>query len=75
VDCITFTSSSTADNLAEMLGRDRLVEMLKGVVVASIGPITSKTCRDLGLTVAIEPASFTLECLTEAIEQYFSPSK
>jgi uroporphyrinogen III methyltransferase/synthase len=74
VDCITFTSSSTVSNLAEMLGGDLLGDMLKGVAVASIGPVTSKTCRNLGIKVDIEPSRFTLECLTEEIERYFSPS-
>jgi len=72
VDCITFTSSSTALNMAELLGADLLVNMLKGVAVASIGPVTSKTCRDLGLKVDIQPDEFTLSALSGAIQQYFS---
>jgi len=74
VDCITFTSSSTALNMAELLGADLLVNMLKGVAVASIGPVTSKTCRDLGLKVDIQPDEFTLSALSDAIQQYFSNS-
>lgn len=72
VDCITFTSSSTVANLAQMLGSDRLTDMLKGVVIASIGPITSRTCRELGLKVDVEPAEYTLEALTESIVDHFS---
>ena len=72
VDCITFTSSSTVLNLAEMLGADLLADMLKGVAVASIGPITSKTCRDLGLKVDIEPTKYTLNELSLAITHFFS---
>jgi len=71
VDCITFTSSSTVKNLAAMLGEELLVDMLKGVAVASIGPITSKSCRDLGLKVDIEPAEYTLNALTAALEAHF----
>jgi uroporphyrinogen III methyltransferase/synthase len=71
VDCITFTSSSTVQNLAEMLGRDMLVDMLRGVSVASIGPVTSRTCRELGLKVDIEPPRSTLAELVAAIEQHF----
>ncbi len=71
VDCITFTSSSTVQNLAAMLGEERMLDMLKGVTVASIGPITSKSCRDLGLKVDIEPASHTLDDLTAALEAHF----
>lgn len=72
VDCITFTSSSTVQNLAAMLGEELMLDMLKGVVVASIGPITSKSCRDLGLKVDIEPKSYTLDALLESLETHFS---
>ena len=72
VDCITFTSSSTVQNLAAMLGEELMLDMLKGVVVASIGPVTSKSCRALGLKVDLEPAEHTLDALTEALEVHFS---
>ncbi len=72
IDCITFTSSSTVTNLCQLLGVDLLADMLKGVAVASIGPITSATCRDLGLKVDIEPTEYTLEALTAAIVNHFS---
>jgi uroporphyrinogen III methyltransferase/synthase len=72
VDCITFTSSSTVQNLANMLGNDRMLDMLKGVAVASIGPVTSKTCRDLGLKVDIEPREYTLAALTDAVEAFLT---
>jgi uroporphyrinogen III methyltransferase/synthase len=71
VDCITFTSSSTVQNLAAMLGEDLLVDLLKGVTVASIGPITSKTCRELGLKVDVEPDLHTLDALAVAMEEHF----
>lgn len=71
VDCITFTSSSTVQNMAAMLGEELMLDMLKGVTVASIGPITSKSCRDLGLKVDIEPESHTLDALAEALEAHF----
>jgi uroporphyrinogen III methyltransferase/synthase len=70
VDCITFTSSSTVRNLATMLGEDRMLDMLKGVAVASIGPITTKTCRALGLKVDIQPEEYTLAAMTDAIEKF-----
>lgn len=72
VDAITFTSSSTVTNLSAMLGEDLLADMLKGVVVASIGPVTSKTCRSLGLKVDIEPDSYTLEALVKNLVKHFS---
>jgi uroporphyrinogen III methyltransferase/synthase len=58
--------------MAELLGVDLLADMLQGVAVASIGPITSRSCRDLGLKVDIEPSQFTLPALSTAIKSYFS---
>lgn len=71
IDCIIFTASSTAVNMSNLLGNDLFTDMLKGVAVASIGPITSSTCRDLGLKVDIQPETYTLTALTDAIKTYF----
>jgi len=62
-DWITFTSSSTVKNLVSIAG----TESLKGVRIASIGPVTSQTARSLGLTVHAEAKQFTIEGLVEAI--------
>ena len=72
IHCVTFTSSSTVENLAVMLGENRLLRLLQGVTVAAIGPITAKTCRELGLQVHIEPEKYTLENMTEEIVQHFN---
>lgn len=71
VDCATFTSSSTVQNLAAILGENRFLHLMQGVKVASIGPITSKTCRDLGLEVHMEPAEYTLDALAAEMIEYF----
>ena len=62
-DCITFTSSSTVQNFAAAAG----VELLRGVSVASIGPITSRTARDLGAEVTVEANPYTVDGLVQAI--------
>lgn len=72
IHCVTFTSSSTAENLAVMLGENRLLRLLQGVAVAAIGPVTAKTCREIGLQVHIEPEKYTLENMTEEIVKYFN---
>ena len=72
IHCITFTSSSTVLNLAAMLGENRLLKLLEGVAIASIGPITSRSCREMGLAVDIEPQQYTLAALTAEIVKYFS---
>jgi uroporphyrinogen-III synthase len=63
---VTFTSSSTARNFAELLGPAR-ARSLKNVQFASIGPVTSATLRELGLTAAIEAREFTMAGLIRAI--------
>jgi uroporphyrinogen-III synthase len=63
---VTFTSSSTARNFAELLGVAR-ARSLTDVQFASIGPVTSATLRELGLPVAIEAREFTMGGLIRAI--------
>lgn len=62
---ITFTSSSTAKNFVALLGNRR--PSLENVTVASIGPVTSTTLRQLGLPVHIEAKEFTIPGLVQAI--------
>src|SRR5258706_639815 len=63
---VTFTSSSTARNFAELLGPAG-TRSLKDVQLASIGPVTSATLRELQLPVAIEAREFTMSGLIRAI--------
>jgi len=70
-DVITFTSSSTVSNFAKLAGEQRVSELLGGVAIASIGPITSKTVTTLGLVVTIEATESTIPALVRAIEGYF----
>jgi len=70
IHVLTFTSSSTVKNFVELIGQENLSELIKGVTVASIGPITSQTARDLGLNVDIEPEEYTIPGLTNAIVEY-----
>lgn len=61
---ITFTSSSTVRNFVALLGKQSLPE---GIRLASIGPVTSSTLRELGLPVDIEAKEYTIPGLIEAI--------
>lgn len=72
IDCVTFTASSTVENLSAMLGENRFLRLFEGVKIASIGPITTKSCLELGLDVAIEPEKYTLDKLTEEIVKFFN---
>jgi uroporphyrinogen-III synthase len=69
---ITFTSSSTVRNFVELLnpsiGKQDRTTLLRGVDLASIGPVTSSTLREFGLRVDIEAKEYTIPGLIEAIE-------
>ena len=62
-DWITFTSSSTVKNLLAITGR----EVLEGVRIASIGPVTSSTLCAHGLKVDAEAKQFNVDGLIAAI--------
>ncbi len=64
-DLITFTSSSTVENFLALN-----LPWPPGLQVASIGPITSKTARDLGLTVDVEARRHDIPGLVEAIQRF-----
>ena len=63
-DFITFTSSSTVRNFVQAAGKDGVPE---GARVVSIGPVTSETAREAGLTVDIEAERHDIDGLVEAL--------
>jgi uroporphyrinogen-III synthase len=66
---ITFTSSSTARNFVALLGSDEPAKLLHGITVASIGPVTSATLRELGLPVDVEAKEYTIPGLVKALAE------
>ena len=65
---VTFTSSSTVRNFAELSGVGRKTATnLDGVQMASIGPVTAATLREFSLAVDIAAKEFTIPGLIEAI--------
>jgi uroporphyrinogen-III synthase len=70
-DAITFTSASTARNLFALLEAANLT-LPPNIALASIGPITSQTLRDLGHVPIIEAHEPTISALLEALEASFS---
>ena len=65
-DLITFTSSSTAENFMKLgipLGAE--------TKTASIGPVTSKTMKELGLSVDVEAKRFDIPGLVAAICRFY----
>ncbi len=72
VHVITFTSSSTVNHFVDLLKREDLKKVLKGVAIACIGPVTAKTARERGMKVTMQPDEYTIPSLTQAIVDYFS---
>lgn len=72
VDCLTFTSSSTVINFAQLFETTNLRELLKGVTVACIGDITANTAAEYGLRTQIQPFEFTVPALAKAIADYYA---
>jgi uroporphyrinogen III methyltransferase/synthase len=75
IDVIAFASSSTVRNLLDLLGGPPAAT----VRIASIGPVTSQTCRELGLRVEAEAPQSDLDGLVAAVVQAaqggFSPAR
>lgn len=72
VDAVTFTSSSTVTHFIDILTPDDVGRLLDGVVVASIGPITSRTIMENGLSMQVEASEYTIDGLLQAITRYYS---
>ena len=74
VDMITFTSSSTVTHFLAMLdaaSQEELKALLHGVKIAAIGPVTAKTITDNGLSVDVQPGTFTIPELVNAVVHYY----
>jgi uroporphyrinogen-III synthase len=72
-DAITFTSASTARNLIELLEAANLT-LPSSITLASIGPITSQTLRDLGHPPTSEAPEPTIPALIQSLLSHLSQS-
>jgi uroporphyrinogen III methyltransferase/synthase len=66
ISIATFTSAATFNNFREIMGEDA-DELLKGVIIAAIGPVTAKAIEKAGLHVDIVPKEATIEALVAEI--------
>ena len=74
IDLVTFTSSSTVTNFLTMVDaadEKELHLLLDGVKIAAIGPITAETVRKNNLRVDIQPDSYTIADMVDAIVEYY----
>ena len=69
-DAITFTSASTAQNLAALLAAANLSIPFE-TVLASIGPLTSRAMRSVGLEPTLEAPESTILALAHALASHF----
>mgnify|MGYP001799713278 FL=1 len=73
VDAITFASSKTVRHFAQIMEKafgKEWVSLMEGVAIASIGPQTSRDCRELLGRVTFEAEEYTLGGLTAGLEQW-----
>lgn len=72
IDVVTFTSASAVRNFVRVYGADQVADLLKSTTVAVIGPVTGQAARQAGITVSVEPASYTIGGLVDAIAAHFA---
>jgi len=75
IDAITFTSSSTVSNFISLLELKEAKKLLKNVVTASIGPITSDTARSFDIEPDIEAKEYTIQGLVDSLLTYYESRK
>lgn len=71
VDCVVFTSPSSVFGLRLLVGDDEFETLVQNAKVAAIGPVTAKTCQEVGARVEIQPEDYTLEALAKEIAHNF----
>ncbi|HZJ30417.1 MAG TPA: uroporphyrinogen-III C-methyltransferase [Vicinamibacterales bacterium] len=75
IHIVTFTSASAVRNFVRVYGADQVTDLLKNTTVAVIGPVTADAAREAGITVSVQPDSYTIGGLVDAIAAYFIPDK
>jgi uroporphyrinogen III methyltransferase/synthase len=72
IDVVTFTAGSAVRNFVKVYGEDQAVDLLRNTEVAVIGPVTAQAAEQLGIHVSIQPATYTIPALVDAIAAHFS---
>lgn len=71
IDVVTFASPSAVRNFVRAIGEDAAADLLREVVVASIGPVTAEAATQHGIRTTVLPAQYTIPALVSAIADYF----
>lgn len=69
---VTFTSASAVRNAVRSLGPAQAVDLLRPAIVASIGPVTARAARQLGVETSVMPATRTAPALARALADHFA---
>ncbi len=72
LDLALFTASSTVKNLARLFPGESLADLLAGVKIGVIGPITAETAQELGLSIDVQAGEYTLAGLVGAVIEWRS---
>jgi uroporphyrinogen III methyltransferase/synthase len=75
LDVVTFTSASAVRNFAKIYGTEQAVDLLSKTVVAVIGPVTAEAAARLGIPVHVQPTTYTVPALVEAIVRHVTAMK
>jgi uroporphyrinogen III methyltransferase/synthase len=72
IDVVTFTSASAVRNFVRVLGAEPAADLLRTIVVASIGPVTAEAAAQYNIQTTIVPTQYTVPALVEAIVEHFA---
>jgi uroporphyrinogen III methyltransferase/synthase len=75
IDVVTFTSTSAVRNFVKVYGAEQAPDLLRSTVVAAIGPVTAEAAAQLGIAVTVQPATYTVEGLVDAIAAHFAVAR
>ena len=70
-DLVTFSSSSCVEGFFRAFSKQEIFSAKNKFKIASIGPVTSATCRKHRLKVSVEAKQFTLDGLSAAILKHY----
>jgi uroporphyrinogen III methyltransferase / synthase len=73
LDLVTFTSPSTVNGFAQLVGQESVEEIVKWLPAGCIGPTTTRAAKEVGFRVVAEPAPEQISSgsLVEAIAAHF----
>jgi uroporphyrinogen III methyltransferase/synthase len=72
---VTFTSASAVRNFAKLYGAEQAADLLSRTVVAAIGPVTADAAARLGIPVHVQPSTYTVPALVDAIVRHVAAAK